>query len=130
MFDVRDAADGPITALVLGPVALTVRKGSRLHRGMGFTWVASMIGAAVSSLFLFEHSLPNLFGYGPIHILVLVTFFGVGSGIWHIAHRRVARHKRAMWFTYLGGCVTAGVFALMPGRFLGNMLWPHLLGTS
>ena len=117
-----------IAALVLGPIALTVRKGSRLHRAMGYSWVASMIGAAISSLFLFERSLPNLFGYGPIHILVVVTFFGIGTGIWHIANHRVARHKRTMWLTYLGGCVTAGAFALMPGRLLGNLLWHQALG--
>jgi len=119
-----------LTALLLGPIALTARKGSRLHRATGYTWAAAMLGAAISSLFLLEHSLPNLFGYGPIHILVPVTFFGIGVGIWHIAHRRVARHKRAMWLTYLGGCVTAGVFALLPGRLLGNLLWHQTLGLA
>ena len=33
-----------------------------------------------------------------------------------------------MWSLYLGGCVTAGAFALLPGRHLGNLLWRDLLG--
>ncbi|MCD6735187.1 MAG: hypothetical protein LT103_16525 [Burkholderiaceae bacterium] len=33
-----------------------------------------------------------------------------------------------MWITYLGGCVGAGLFALLPGRYLGQLLWHHALG--
>jgi hypothetical protein len=33
-----------------------------------------------------------------------------------------------MWGVYLGACVTAGAFALLPGRFLGNLLWRDALG--
>jgi uncharacterized membrane protein len=29
---------------------------------------------------------------------------------------------------YIGGCVVAGLFTLLPGRFLGDMLWRHTLG--
>jgi len=29
---------------------------------------------------------------------------------------------------YIGGCAVAGVFTLIPGRFLGNLLWHQALG--
>jgi uncharacterized membrane protein len=36
-------------------------------------------------------------------------------------------HQKAMRGTFWGGCV-AGLFALAPGRFLGQWLWHHALG--
>lgn len=115
-----------VPALLLGPVALTARKGSRLHRGAGYAWATLMLAGAASSLFIRDFSLPNLSGYTPIHLLTVLTFVGIGGGIWHIAHHRVRAHRMAMWATYLGGCVAAGLFALLPSRYLGGLLWQAL----
>jgi len=117
-----------IAALVLGPVALSLRKRSRWHRGLGYAWVALMAGAALSSIFIRDFRLPNIGGYTPIHILTVVTLVGLFFGIRHIVRRDVAAHRRAMWHVYLGGCVGAGVFALLPSRLLGNALWHQALG--
>jgi uncharacterized membrane protein len=116
------------SALVLGPLALRSRKGSRFHRSMGYAFVTLIVGAALSSIFIRDFRLPNLWGYTPIHILTVVTLVGVGGALLAIARRDIARHKRAMWSTYLGGCIGAGVFALLPGRYLGDLLWHHGLG--
>lgn len=115
-------------ALALGPVALAVRKGSHSHRAFGYAWVTLMIGAALSAMFIRDFRLPNLAGFTPIHLLVLLTFAGIGRAIWHVMHRRIDAHRKAMWSTYLGACVTAGAFALLPGRYLGDLLWHHALG--
>ena len=32
-------------------------------------------------------------------------------------------HRKAMKGMYIGGCVVAGLFTLLPGRFLGSLLW-------
>jgi len=119
-----------LAALLLGPFALRARKGSRLHRGAGYAWVTLMLGAALSSVFIRDFTLPNLWGYTPIHILTLVTFAGVGGGLYFVATRRIAAHRKAMWSTYLGGCVAAGVFALLPGRFLAQVVWSQWLGLA
>ena len=113
---------------MLGPFALLARKGSRLHRALGYGWVTLMLGAAASSVFIRDFRLPNLAGYTPIHILTVVTFVFIGRGLWLIARRRIAQHRLTMWAVYLGSCVTAGAFALMPGRFLGDLLWRQTLG--
>jgi uncharacterized membrane protein len=117
-----------VGALVLGPLALSARKGSRWHRASGYAWVTLMLGAALSAVFIRDFRLPNLAGFTPIHLLVLVTFAGVGRGLYHIVHRQVGAHRKTMWFTYLGACVGAGSFALLPGRYLGDLLWHHALG--
>jgi uncharacterized membrane protein len=116
-------------ALVLGPLALTARKGSPRHRALGYAWVLAMLAAATSSLFIRDFHLPNIGGYTPIHLLTLATFAGVSTGLYLvIVKRNISAHRRAMWKTYLGGCVVAGLFTLLPGRYLGDLLWHHALG--
>lgn len=118
-----------LAALLLGPLALRARKGSALHRGLGYGWVLVMLGAAFSSLFIRNFQHLNLGGYTLIHLLAVVTFIGVGAGLyWIIVRRQVQVHRKIMWRTYLGGCVVAGLFTLLPGRYLGDLLWHHGLG--
>lgn len=119
-----------VAALVLGPLVLSARKGSRLHRASGCAWVTLMLAAAASSLFIRDFALPNVAGYTPIDLLTSATFAGLGAASWAIARRRVRRHRQAMWATYLGGCVVAGSLALLPGRYLGDLLWRHTLGVA
>jgi uncharacterized membrane protein len=117
-----------LAALLLGPFALGARKGSRLHRALGYAWVTLMLGAALSSAFIRDFRLPNLWGYTPIHLLTAGTFIGIGAALFAIVRRNVAAHRRAMLSAYIGGCVVAGAFALLPDRYLGRMLWHHGLG--
>lgn len=117
-------------ALIVGPLALTARKGTPHHRGLGYAWIVAMLGAAVSSLFLRDFGRPNVGGYTLIHLLALVTFLGVGRGLWDVMHRRIAAHRKTMWSTYLGGCVAAGLFALAPNRFLGGLLSQAVSGMA
>lgn len=114
--------------LILGPVALLARKGSRLHRAFGYAWVTLMLATALSALFVRNFSAANLAGFTPTHLLVIVTVGGIGSALWAISRRDVARHRLSMWGTYLGACVVAGAFAFLPGRYLGDLLWHHTLG--
>ena len=116
------------SALVLGPMALSARKGSRFHRSLGYAFVTLIVGASLSSIFIRDFALPNLWGYTPIHILTVGSLVGVGMALFAIARRNFSAHKRGMWSVYLGGCVGAGAFALMPGRYLGDLLWHHGLG--
>ena len=116
------------SALVLGPVALSARKGSRFHRSLGYAFVTLIVGASLSSIFIRDFKMPNLWGYTPIHILTVGALVGVGMALVAIARRNFAWHKRGMWSVYLGACVGAGVFALLPGRYLGDLLWHHALG--
>lgn len=116
-----------VGALIVGPVALWLRKGSRYHRAVGYGWITLMVAAALSSAFIRDFTLPNVFGYTAIHLLTIATFLGVGLGIWHITRRNVVRHKRVMQLTY-GAALLAGAFALLPQRYLGGLLWHHALG--
>ena len=118
-----------VGALIVGPIALWLRKGSRWHRAVGYGWITLMAAAALSSAFIRDFKLPNVFGYTAIHLLTVATFLGIGLGIWHISRRNVLRHRRVMQLTY-GAALLAGAFALLPERYLGGLLWHHALGLT
>ena len=115
-----------IAATLIGPVALWARRGRtqhpRLHRAFGYAWVMLMVVTAISALFIRDFRLPNLAGYTPIHLLIPVTFIGLAVGFWHLARRNIAGHRRAMQRIYIGACLVAGGFTLLPSRLLGDLL--------
>lgn len=117
-----------LAALLLGPFALLARKGSRLHRAAGYGWLTLLLGAALSSVLIRRVDGANLFGFTPTHLLTVLTLAGIASGVVWVVRRRIARHRATMWSLYLGACVAAGGFALLPGRTLGDLLWRDALG--
>lgn len=117
-------------SVLLGPAALWARKGSRGHRGLGYAWVTVMVGTALSAFFMRSSGRFQLYGFSPIHLLGLVTLVGVTAAIVAIAYRQVELHRKTMQRVYLGACVGAGVFTLLPGRYLGDLLWHHALGLA
>lgn len=114
-------------ALALGPVALWARKGAtqrpRLHRAAGYAWVTLMVVTALSAIFIRDYSLPNIAGYTPIHILVPATLFSLVRAFRALARKDIATHRATMQYLYFGACVAAGVFTLLPQRYLGGLVW-------
>lgn len=119
-------------AVATGPVALWARKGAtqrpRLHRAFGYAWVTLMVVAAVSALFIPAAVAPLFAGMGPIHALSFVTLGMLALSFWFLAKGNIAGHRKTMQNLYLGACVVAGAFTLLPGRFLGNLVWGQWLG--
>ena len=116
-------------ALVLGLVVLLRRKGTTSHRVLGWAWVVLMGSTAVASGFIRDYHLPNLFGFTPIHAFTVLVAVQLPRGIWLIRHGNVVDHRKTMRGLYIGACVLAGIFTLLPGRFLGTLLWKNLLGV-
>jgi uncharacterized membrane protein len=128
-------AAAAIGAVVTGPVALWARKGRvqrpRLHRAFGYAWVTLMTITAISALFISGSAdLPHLGGYSPIHLLVPVTLFGLFGSFVMLARGNIDAHRKIMQRLYIGACLVAGFFTLVPGRLLGNLLWVDLLGIA
>jgi uncharacterized membrane protein len=116
-----------IGATLVGPVALWARRTRaqrpRLHRAFGYAWVTLMLVTALSALFIRDFRLPNLAGYTPIHLLVPATFGALFGAFWFLSRGNIAGHRKTMQRLYVGACVVAGGFTLLPGRYLGNLLW-------
>jgi len=106
------------TAIVLGGVQLARPKGTGPHRVLGWTWVAAMLTLAVSSLWI-----PAFLHFTWIHLFTLLTLVMLPLALYKIRHGNVAGHARSMKGLYIGGLVIAGIFTLVPGRLLGNLLW-------
>jgi len=106
------------SALVLGVVMLARAKGTASHKALGRTWVALMLMVAISSLWI-----PRFLHFGWIHLFTLLTLVVIPLAIYRIRRGNVRGHARAMTGLFVGGLVIAGVFTLIPGRMLGNLLW-------
>ncbi len=121
-----------LSGLVLGPVALWARRGATthpiLHRAFGYAFVTAMTAAAVSALFIRDYRSPNIWGYTLIHLFVVVTIWSLFDAFYSLSKGNIANHRKAMKGLYFGGCVAAGVVSLLPGRYMGNLVWKQWLG--
>jgi len=117
-----------LIALVIGSVVMARRKGTTSHKALGWTWVALMATVAISSAFIRDYRLPNIAGYTPIHFFTAYVAVALPFGIMRIRGGNVAAHRNTMKRTFIGACIVAGLFTLLPGRFLGNLLWKQWLG--
>ena len=110
-------------ALLIGAVVMLRRKGNGSHRAWGWAWVLAMGATTVASAFIRDYGMPNIAGITPIHFFTAFVAFNLPRGIWYIRQGNVQAHRKTMRGMYIGGCVVAGVFTLLPGRFLGRQLW-------
>lgn len=113
---------GALAALALGAVLLWRRKGTTAHRTLGWAWVAAMGTAAITSGFIRNHGTFSFAGFSPIHLLTALVLVQLPRGVWYARQGRIEAHRQTMRGLYIGGCVVAGMFALLPGRFLGQQL--------
>lgn len=116
-----------IAATAIGPIALWARLGfaqrPKLHRAFGYAWVTLMIATAISAIFIRSTRAFSWAGFSPIHLLIPFVLFNLTAAFWALSKRKIVNHRRHMVFTYCGACLIAGFFTLVPGRYLGNLLW-------
>lgn len=111
-------------ALAIGALLLWRRKGTASHRALGWLWVLLMGTVTLSSAWIHDRGMPNLGGFSPIHALAAYVALVLPWAVVQARRGHIAAHRKAMRGLYVGGCVAAGMFALMPGRFLGQLVWP------
>lgn len=125
-------ATAALLAVVTGPVALWARLGRvtrpGLHRTFGYAWVTFMVATAASALFIRDFRVPNVSGFTPIHLLIGITAFYLFAAFRALARGDISTHRRCMQRLYLGACIVAGLFTLLPQRALGQLLWGSWLG--
>ncbi len=112
-----------LAALLVGAVQLARVKGTAGHRVLGWTWAALMLTVALTSLWI-----PAFLHFTWIHVFTLITLVTLPLGLWRAHRHQVVDHAKTMRGLYLGGMVVAGIFTLVPGRLLGNLLWHRSWG--
>ena len=110
-----------IAAVLLGAVILFRRKGTPVHKLMGRIWALLMFTTATAAIFINEIRLIGPFS--PIHIFVVMTYYGLWEGIREIRRGNVRAHQAAMKSLYLGALLLAGAFTLLPGRRMNQVLF-------
>ena len=87
-----------------------------------------MLGAVLSSLFIRDFQLPNIWGYTPIHLLVPVTLLSLFRSFRFLAEGNIQGHRKTMQWLYALACIVTGAFTLVPSRYLGQLVWGQWLG--
>lgn len=109
-----------LAATITGFVVISLPKGSRLHKALGWSWVASMAATAGSSLFIAGL---NGDSFSLIHILSGWTLVALPLGIYAIRRGSVVGHRRAMTGLFFGGLLVAGLLTFIPGRFMYRLFF-------
>lgn len=121
-----------LSALALGPVALWSRLGARVrprwHRAAGYAWVTCMLGTALSAVFIRSQLPWTLWGWGPIHLLIVLTVFSLVRAFVYLHQGQPQGHRKTMQTLYVMACIVTGLFTLLPSRLLGQQIWGEWLG--
>lgn len=104
-----------ICALGLGLVQFTAPKGTIPHRTLGYVWVALMVTAAVTAIFIREI---NDGSFSWIHILIPVTLFGVVELSIRARRGLTAKHRVSAFGLFFAALLLPGAFSFLPGRLM------------
>lgn len=114
-------------ALFSGLYIFTVRKGTRVHRGLGKAWVVAMVIVAVSSFFI--HQLRVWGAFSPIHLLSIFTLGSLAYSLWCIRRGHVRAHQMSMIGLFCGGILVAGTLALSRDLLMHRILLNGYTGS-
>ena len=109
-----------LASLLAGSLLLSGVKGRAWHKRLGWTYVLLMAATALSSFWLRELRPGSL---SWIHGLSGWVLVAAPAAVYAVKRRRLKLHRRLMTGLFWGGSVTAGGFALMPGRLLWRVLF-------
>ena len=110
-----------VSALALGATIFLARKGTLLHKVSGRVWAGLMLVTAVSTIWIKGDG-----SYSWIHLLSVGTVIILASVVYAAMNGRIQAHRKGVIGLYAGSLIVAGLFALMPERLLGRMLWNSL----
>jgi uncharacterized membrane protein len=99
-----------VPAFLLGTWLLfSSRKGYKLHRIFGATFLALMVATATIALFI-HLRMPNspVFGLSPTHLLVLVVLFAVWRALAGVYGGNIRQHRIWVSGLYFGSLVING----------------------
>ncbi len=107
-----------IPALPLGAWVLRARKGDARHKQAGRIWAMAMMITAIVSLWLRSDD----GSMSPIHIFSFMTMLSIPMGVYYAKVGNIGAHRSAMMGPYVGLAI-AGMFAFLPGRLLGTLVF-------
>ncbi len=113
---------GAVASFGIGSVLLLGAKGRRMHRILGYGWVATMSVTAISSFFLTGLNGDN---FSFIHAISAWSVIVLPMGVAAARRRDIQSHRKNMTGLFVGGMAIAGLFSFLPGR----MMWSIFFGV-
>lgn len=90
-----------IVALITGTIVILRRKGTRVHRRIGWVYAVAMLLLNVSALMIYR-----LTGsFGPFHVAAIISLVTVAAGVLTAVRRRagwIEQHYYWMTYSYVG----------------------------
>ncbi|WP_298165922.1 DUF2306 domain-containing protein [Novosphingobium sp.] len=108
-----------IVALTLTPVILWQRRGTRLHRRLGYVWASAMFVSALDSFWILE---TNHGHFSVIHLLSAFVAVQTPRLVLTARAHNHAAHRRTVRGLVIGGLLTAGALTFPFHRLLGRWL--------
>jgi uncharacterized membrane protein len=59
---------------------------------------------------------------------IAIHMSAIFGAFWAVSRKDIAGHRKTMQGLYFGACIGAGVFTLLPNRYLGNLVFKQWLG--
>jgi uncharacterized membrane protein len=108
-------------AFVLGLVQFAAPKGTLPHRTIGWIWVALMAVVAISSFWIHQGRVVG--PWSPIHLLSIFALTMLPLAVWKAHSHQVQAHRIIMISLFTGALVIAGLFTILPGRIMHQVLF-------
>ncbi len=114
-----------LVTLLVGAIQLVLAKkgfaGTFTHKVLGYTWVILLLFVAASSFFI--HELKTFGLFSPIHLVSIFTIFLLLRAVSFARRGNIRAHKRAMILLYFLALVATGLFTLLPGRIMHEVVF-------
>lgn len=115
--------------MLLGSGIFIARRGTPLHRKLGYAYITSMLTLNVSALLLYSRT----GDFGPFHVAALISLATLVAGAVPAIARRprgawLALHWEFMSWSFVG--LLAGAVAETAFRIPGLAYWPAIVTTS
>jgi uncharacterized membrane protein len=120
-FYIQVHAFGAMKAFVLGLAQFTLRKGTQIHRVMGYVWVTTMLVISVTSFFI--HNIRSIGPFSLIHLLSILTIYSSVAAVMHARAGRIRAHRLNVIVLFCAALIGAGVFAFVPPRIMGQVVF-------
>lgn len=110
-----------LLAVALLPITLFRRRRDRVHKIAGYVWVLAMLTTALSSFWI--NGIRMVGPFSPIHLLSAMTLVNVVWSIIEVRRGNIAAHQTILRATAFWALGVAGMFTLLPGRLMGQVLF-------
>ena len=110
-----------MTAFVVGVIQFVGAKGTTAHRILGWSWVSAMLIVAVSSFWI--HTIRQFGEFSWIHGLSIGTLAMLPLGVMFARRHNISAHKKTMISIFAGALIIAGLFTLLPGRIMNEVVF-------